>query len=1147
MPTELRLPFDEPAGPGPRRDRDGEARAFAVDPRSNVVLEASAGTGKTSVLVTRYVNLLAAGVDPGNILAITFTRKAAAEMRRRITERVREEAAQSREHAGTWRALADRLGDIAISTIDAFCLSLLMEFPLEAGLDPAFAVADETEVLRVTDEALDRAMRTARRLAASDEPIALGFALLGERKLRAGLASLLARRLVAGRALGRFVRQDAGTLAAAAATRQLIARFSACFEYAEGGLEQFLADLPDTPRFRLLADDIGTLAGAGPDPDPARVAAALSGVRGYFLTATGGARQRPAAFCRRQLFVSDRAYRRHAEDVTALAPQVTRAIDAHRRELNTIVAGGIWRVFRIARKAYRRRLGAAGLLDFPGLLDRALALLGRMDEFSQSRYRLEARYHHLLIDEFQDTSRAQWRLVSLLVRSWGEGAGLAHEARVPPSIFIVGDRKQSIYAFRDADVTLLDTARRQIERLRPEGRVRRSIARSFRSVPALLAFTNDLFRLVEKVRDRRDAFRFGPSDRFPLDEGVAWSGEALGLAIAPTPVACASAVAAEIEQLLDDGTIRDRQTGVRRSVRPGDVAILFRSRESHREFEEALQAREIPAYVYKGLGFFDADEVKDLVALLQYLADPVSDTRAAALLRSRFVRLSDPALRALAPGVAAALTCEERVPAIGALDEEDRRVLTLLRRHLPGWLALVDRLPPASVLDAILGASAYAHELAGPRSRQARENVKKMRALARRVQNRGYATMARLAEHVTRLSTGDESNAVVDALDAVNLMTVHAAKGLEFPVVFLVNLTRGASGRLDPIRIGSGASTEAEPRQQPLPVVSVGDYRSPADEDSRRREEEETKRLLYVAVTRARDRLYFSAVAKDGRLRAGTGSLAEVLPPAFREWMAQAARGSADRAEWEGVRGRSHRFRICRLPEAAPAPVGQPGRVRDEAETRAEVRDPLTPQPVATPPIISTLPRRLPVTAWLSEILGTSADPHAGPDLKTTEDQALIGTIVHRLFRAVGAGVVEEDEVERRARSVLSAEELVLASDPAAAFRRAASLFLSLRRREDLSVLLEDADCMYEMPFSMLVEPHDQVAMIGAAPAGPQAAVVLRGSIDCLARRRDGSLVVIEVKTGTRTPRHVAQLNVYVAAAARLFPGALVEGRLVYA
>ena len=129
------------------------------------------------------------------------------------------------------------------------------------------------------------------------------------------------------------------------------------------------------------------------------------------------------------------------------------------------------------------------------MLERAVALLREMGEFAQSRYRLEARYRHVLVDEFQDTSRAQWELVSLLVRSWSEGFGASADA-LPPSIFVVGDRKQSIYGFRDADVSVLDDAADFIEGLRPDGGPRQAISVSFRAVPQLLAFVNGVFSEV---------------------------------------------------------------------------------------------------------------------------------------------------------------------------------------------------------------------------------------------------------------------------------------------------------------------------------------------------------------------------------------------------------------------------------------------------------------------------------------------------------------------------------------------------------------------------------------------------------------------------------------------------------------------------
>ena len=172
---------------------------------------------------------------------------------------------------------------------------------------------------------------------------------------------------------------------------------------------------------------------------------------------------------------------------------------------------------RVVRKSRLLRLTRR---DFRDLLqdhpDLAVSLLRGMDEFAQSRFQLEARYRHVLVDEFQDTSGVQWALVSELVRSWGEGMGAADDA-IAPSIFIVGDRKQSIYGFRDADVGLIDEAASFIEALRGEGDPRRAITVSFRAEPALLAFVNDLFDSIEKAENREDSFRYDERDRVPLE------------------------------------------------------------------------------------------------------------------------------------------------------------------------------------------------------------------------------------------------------------------------------------------------------------------------------------------------------------------------------------------------------------------------------------------------------------------------------------------------------------------------------------------------------------------------------------------------------------------------------------------------------
>ena len=706
-----RLPFDDDAGVVSQQSSvvspglpDQSARTYAVDPAQNVVLEASAGTGKTRVLVERYVNLLRAGVEPDHILAITFTRKAAAEMRQRIVDRLKEASRLSQFDAARWRDLKERLGDIAVSTIDAFCLQLLREFPLEADVDPGFDLADNTEVPRLVDESLDQALRICRGLARDDDDVALVFAQLGERRLRSGIAALLDRRLVAPHALRRFLQRGPRDLTAATACEAAASRLREIFASARGGVDAFLADGPrHRPQFAMLAQDVRRLV---------KEDAALKGsttfrnlidrLRAYFLTQEG--KPRSDKFAGTGFTADDcdspDAWKRHRAAAAAMAPAVHEAIRAFRRDLNAVMSRGVWRIFAVALQRYQHTLESHALLDFSGVLERAVQLLKDMDEFAESRLRLEARHRHVLVDEFQDTSRAQWELVQQLVKSWGEGFGAADDA-IPPSIFIVGDRKQSIYGFRDADVAMVDEASLFIDALRPDGSPRQAITVSFRSAPGILTFVNEVFGAIvggDPV-SRRDAFRYGERDRFPVRppfdeaqggpealEGPDATDAPVRFIVGDTVQNAAEAVADEIVRLLSGTTVRDRATGVARDAGAADIAILFRSRDSHRDFEAALDRRGVSTYVYKGLGFFDADEIQDAVALLRYLADPLSELRAATLLRSRVVRLSDAGVARLGKAAAEAIVGPD--PPVAPLGDEDRRVLELLRARRPALARL---------------------------------------------------------------------------------------------------------------------------------------------------------------------------------------------------------------------------------------------------------------------------------------------------------------------------------------------------------------------------------------------------------------------------------------------------------------------------
>jgi len=387
--------------------------------------------------------------------------------------------------------------------------------------------------------------------------------------------------------------------------------------------------------------------------------------------------------------------------------------------------------------------------------------------------------------------------------------------------------------------------------------------------------------------------------------------------------------------------------------------------------------------------------------------------------------------------------------------------------------------------------------------------------MIRRIQNHGYATLPRIAEHIDALTAGDESNAVIEALDAVNLMTVHASKGLEFPIVFVVNMAKGATGPPKPIRVIADGDRDTS--------VSVGPFVSELDEADRAREKHETRRLLYVAFTRARDRLYLASALKEGALVAGRGSLAEVLPDSIKALFVRAhgALPDMDTVAWTGASGRSFEFHVCR-PESA-----------DAATARVVAEAPVlrTAARLTSLDVVDGRQRSRAAVSVLTDT-GTGSDAPADEPLR----EVITGRLVHRLFQ-FGAGRATEDPVDaearwvQRARSLMTAEERagVDAADEVA--QDAVRAWNAMRANPVVVEAMTSGAVHHEVPFSM----EDQ-------PAGR----ILRGTIDCLVHCSDGAVSVLEFKTGGRRASHERQLSLYVRAAEQLFPGSVVRGRLIY-
>jgi ATP-dependent helicase/nuclease subunit A len=820
----------------------------AIEARgTSVVLSSGAGCGKTTVLTERFLSHLKSdGVAVGQIVAITFTDRAAREMRGRIRKAVTE-APKDEASRNEWAKHLRDLESASIQTIHSFCGDLLRQFAVPAGLDPHFEVLEEVLADNLRADAL---RDTLQDLLTTETPAGQDLCelvvLYGCNAVVEAVRSLLKERDTAAwkswliQTPADIARQWSGPkrdallpvwieylLAAAPKIVHLINLFrntNCVGPLMRANLDKVLDGLPKLAQSKDLAAAVEELCEA----------AKVSKEKGEAW---------PDAETYESIKTAMTEFRKDLPEKLALWMEEPDGVDAAAINGQRFV-----RVALTVVEAYQARKARVGAVDFQDLLVMARDLLRDRQDVREA---LQRRFRFLLLDEMQDTDPVQMELVENLC-----GIGMAHD-----KLFAVGDAKQSIYRFRGAEVALFERLRAAV---RQEGRL--ALTRNYRSQPGILNFVNALCSLrlpdYEPLVSHHEAVGSGPWVEF------LWSIPAEGVddeSAANVRAREADAIARHINELIASSAGRIREDkGVPRGVTPGDVVLLFRSMSNVSLYEAALRKHGLDYYLVGGRAFFAQQEVYDLLNLLRTLENPDDSLALAGTLRSPFACLADDSLVLLAmhpEGLWAGLYDSER-GAILADDQQPRvrRIGELLNK----WRGLKDRLPIARLIGVVFADTGYdaamQFEFLGDRKLA---NLWKLVDMARSFDNSGVFGLAdfiaRLGDLVTNQPREEQAATQPENANVVRIMSIHQAKGLEFPVVFVPDLAaRGLGGRVGSARWDRDLGCLARPPDEDPPLFTDFAHQLGLKAEAVA-DWQEDLRVLYVACTRARDLLVLSA------------------------------------------------------------------------------------------------------------------------------------------------------------------------------------------------------------------------------------------------------------------------------------------------
>lgn len=895
----------------PRAEAAAAQRA-AADPTRHAFVSANAGSGKTKVLVDRVISLLLAGAAPDRIVCLTYTKAAASEMRARLFRRLGDwavadddtlvtaleaaglgdglipvDAAGFARVRGLFAQALETPGGLKIQTIHAFCERVLRRFPLEAGLNPGFEVLDDAAAAVLTAKAAGRAAAAAD---GADPALSSAHA-----KLAAEVSEEAARGLLA------WVRERATTLQSvfdAAGGLEPLAervrhRLGVAADDTSDGVKA--AAWAATPHGRLrdaaavlaqgAVTDQRRAAALGDALDAGAPAAAFDAYCAALFTEKGDGPPPKAGPVTKKTAAASPAI------ATFLASEVERLDAARERARAAAVAelsvAGLTVAHRFlsAYVALKRR---AGVVDFADLIAHARMLVRSSDALDWVLYKLDGGVDHVLLDEAQDTAPEQWALIEALTTEFIAGAGAAEGRALAPTVFAVGDEKQSIYSFQGAAPEKFLEAGQRVADREPERYVGPQMRVSFRSAPAILETVDAVFSaepsLAAALSPRGDL----PAHRADRDDipGRVTLWPLVDPPDAPAPPdiwapvdamrrdhqddILARRIAGHVAQLLEDGasvSVRDGVSRRARAMRPRDVMILLRRRSGlFARILQRLKGAGVPVAGADRLVLAEHVAVEDLLGVARIALAPTDDLALAEFLKSPFVHpegraeptIDDAALFDLAHNRAGALW-----DALHARDDarfaEARALTSDLRvraQHETPFAFLAGFLDRASATG-----ESYARRLIARLGPDAHDPVREVLAMAA-----GWAAapapslegfvhaLAQTAAPVKRDGDGER--------DEVRVMTVHGAKGLEAPLVILPDAADGPGrgGADGGLMSDADAGLMWSPRKVADPSV-VAALRE-EDADAARRED---LRLLYVAMTRAEDQLTVCGAGGRGR------------------------------------------------------------------------------------------------------------------------------------------------------------------------------------------------------------------------------------------------------------------------------------------